>query len=73
MTLLIRCNFCTVDEHGRLTDRRAGRIPISRIRASWWSNSARSPSMALRFEVEPVQDYRFVVVFSGDRPGSERE
>ena len=59
-----RGNFCTVDEDGRITDRRAGRI----------STEASRPLVeklrTIRLEgveafVEPVQDYRFVLVLRG--------
>jgi len=58
----IRGNFCTVDQDGVITDRRAGRIPtetcvelVEKLRG-------------IRIDgvetfVEPVRDYRFVVVF----------
>ena len=59
-----RGNFCTVDEDRRITDRRAGRI----------STEASRPLVeklrTIRLEgvetfVEPVQDYRFVLVLRG--------
>jgi len=60
-----RGNFCTVDEHGLLPDRRAGRIP-----------SAESmPLCQLLDSIEvdtaetivlPVQDYRFVLLLRGE-------
>jgi len=66
----IRGNFCTVDQDGVITDRRAGRIPtetcvelVEKLRG-------------IRIDgvetfVEPVRDYRFVVVFRS--PGLEGE
>ncbi len=60
-----RGNFCTVDSRGRLTDRRAGRIPTEES----------APLVALLDQVEvpgvdisvyPVRDYRFVLVLRGD-------
>jgi 2,3-bisphosphoglycerate-independent phosphoglycerate mutase len=65
-----RGNFCTVDENGRITDRRAGRI----------STEASRPLVeklrTIRLDgvetfVEPVQDYRFVLVLRGRDLGDE--
>ncbi|MBM3999512.1 MAG: 2,3-bisphosphoglycerate-independent phosphoglycerate mutase [Planctomycetes bacterium] len=60
----IRCNFCTLDEAGRIVDRRAGRItteesgPLAaRLR------DVRIPGIEIF--VEPVKEHRFVVVFRG--------
>ena len=60
----IRCNFCTIDSAGNITDRRAGRIP-----------SEESAPLAIKLRevsipgvevfVEPVKEHRFVVVFRG--------
>ena len=61
----IRCNFCTVDERGRLTDRRAGRIPSSES-APLVEQLAAITIPGVEVIVRPVQDYRFVVVFRGD-------
>jgi 2,3-bisphosphoglycerate-independent phosphoglycerate mutase len=58
----IRCNFCTIDSSGKITDRRAGRI-----------SSEESAPLAISLRqikipgvdifVEPVKEHRFVVVF----------
>jgi 2,3-bisphosphoglycerate-independent phosphoglycerate mutase len=60
----IRANFCTLDEKGNISDRRAGRI-----------SSEESAPLAIRLRqvkipgvevfVEPVKEHRFVVVFRG--------
>ena len=60
----IRCNFCTLDSVGNISDRRAGRIP-----------SEESAPLAIKLRevaipnieifVEPVKEHRFVVVFQG--------
>lgn len=60
----IRCNFCTLDAQGNISDRRAGRIP-----------SEESAPLAIKLRavqvpgiqvfVEPVKEHRFVVVFRG--------
>ncbi|MDR1478157.1 MAG: 2,3-bisphosphoglycerate-independent phosphoglycerate mutase [Planctomycetaceae bacterium] len=60
----IRGNFCTVDQNGNITDRRAGRIP---------SDESAKVVVKLRavkidgveIFVEPVKEHRFVVVFRG--------
>ena len=64
----IRCNFCTLDANGNITDRRAGRIPTEE-----------SAPLAVRLRditipgievfVEPVKEHRFVVVFRGEGLG----
>ena len=64
----IRCNFCTLDEAGRITDRRAGRIPteqstvlVERLR------QVQVPGVEIF--VEPVKEHRFVVVLRGEGLG----
>ena len=59
-----RGNLCTVDEEGRVVDRRAGRIPTE--------ESAPLVKLLDRIEVDgvdlsvyPVRDYRFVLVMRG--------
>jgi 2,3-bisphosphoglycerate-independent phosphoglycerate mutase len=64
----VRCNFCTLDAAGNITDRRAGRIA-----------SEESGPLAVRLRqvsipgvkvfVEPVKEHRFCVVFRGDELG----
>ncbi len=64
----IRCNFCTLDASGKITDRRAGRIPTEQ-----------SAPLAMRLRditlpgaevfVEPVKEHRFVVVLRGNDLG----
>ncbi len=64
----VRCNFCTLDSDGNITDRRAGRIP-----------SEESTPLAIKLRkvkipnveviVEPVKEHRFVVLFCGDELG----
>ena len=66
----VRCNFCTVDDHGLLTDRRAGRIPSSESEPLVEQLAGITVEGA-NVHVEPVQDYRFVVVFSGDAMGAD--
>jgi 2,3-bisphosphoglycerate-independent phosphoglycerate mutase len=64
----IRCNFCTLDAAGNISDRRAGRIP-----------SEESGPLAIKLRqvkipgieifVEPVKEHRFCVVFRGEGLG----
>jgi 2,3-bisphosphoglycerate-independent phosphoglycerate mutase len=68
----IRCNFCTLDADGKITDRRAGRIPTEQsgplaIRL----REIRIPGVEIF--VEPVKEHRFVVVFRGDDLGDDVE
>lgn len=61
----VRGNFCTVDDNGHITDRRAGRIPTE--------EGAKRVDLLRTIElpgvqtfVEPVKEYRFVLVLRGD-------
>ncbi len=70
----IRCNFCTLDADGNISDRRAGRIPTEE-----------SAPLAVRLRevkvpgveifVEPVREHRFVVVLraAGGLAGQVRD
>lgn len=69
-----RGNFCTLDANGNITDRRAGRIPtevcarlVERI------NQANIQLDGVEVFVQPVQDYRFVVVMRGEGLSGEIE
>lgn len=60
-----RGNFCTVDQSGKITDRRAGRIGTEA------STKLVEKMRAIRVEgaklfVEPVREHRFVVVFRAE-------
>jgi 2,3-bisphosphoglycerate-independent phosphoglycerate mutase len=62
--LAARGNFCSVDAAGKLTDRRAGRIPTSEcVRLCDMLRQIVLPG--IQVFVEPVQDYRFVLVLRG--------
>lgn len=62
--LAARGNFCTVDDRFLIVDRRAGRIPTKTCtQLAAKLRTIRIPEVELF--VEPVQDYRFVVVFRG--------
>jgi 2,3-bisphosphoglycerate-independent phosphoglycerate mutase len=61
----IRCNFCTIDKAGNITDRRAGRI--SSDASAPLAISLRKISIpGVELFVEPVKEHRFVVVFRGE-------
>ena len=68
--IAVRCNFCTLDADGILTDRRAGRIPSSQS-APLVERLARISIPGVEIMVRPVQDYRFVVVFRGEGLGGD--
>ena len=59
-----RGNFCTVDEAGRITDRRAGRISTDLCRElTTRLQGIRLPGVELF--VEPVKEHRFALVLRG--------
>ncbi|MGB5932074.1 MAG: phosphoglycerate mutase, partial [Anaerolineae bacterium] len=63
--LAARGNFCTVDEKGLITDRRAGRIPTEKcIELCELLRTITLPNVEIL--VEPVKEHRFVLVFRGE-------
>ena len=61
----VRCNFCTVNEEGVITDRRAGRIPTEEgEKRVELLRQIQLPGV--KVFVEPVKEYRFVVVLRGE-------
>lgn len=66
----IRGNFCTVDGNGLITDRRAGRIPTETC-VKLVEKLRQIRINTVEVFVEPVRDYRFVVVFRGERLGGD--
>ena len=60
-----RGNFCTVDDDGLLTDRRAGRIATS-LSAPLCERLDRIEIPGVQVDVFPVQDYRFVLRLRGE-------
>ena len=65
-----RCNFCTLDSGGVLTDRRAGRIPTAES-APLVEQLSNIAIPGVEVMVRPVQDYRFVVVIRGEGLGGD--
>ncbi len=60
----VRCNFCTLDDAGQITDRRAGRIATEESTRLVERLKGITVADAQVF-VEPVREHRFVVVFRG--------
>jgi 2,3-bisphosphoglycerate-independent phosphoglycerate mutase len=63
-----RGNFCTVDGEGRITDRRAGRVPTEESAAIVERLGELSVDGA-EVIVRPVKDHRFVLVLRGEGLG----
>ena len=63
--LAARGNFCTVDDDGLLTDRRAGRIRTE-LSAPLCQRLDSIEIPGVQVDVMPVQDYRFVLRLRGD-------
>lgn len=64
----VRCNFCTLDAAGNITDRRAGRIPTEQSAPlAIKLRQVRIPGVEVF--VEPVKEHRFCVIFRGERLG----
>jgi 2,3-bisphosphoglycerate-independent phosphoglycerate mutase len=60
-----RGNFCTLDDQGRVSDRRAGRIATELCRDL--CGKLRDISLeGVRIFVEPVKEYRFLLVLRGE-------
>ena len=66
----IRCNFCSLDADGNITDRRAGRIPTEQ--SGPLAVKLRQVSIpGVEVFVDPVREHRFVVVFRGEGLGGD--
>ena len=68
----VRGNFCTLDAAGKITDRRAGRIPTEES-APLAIKLREVKIPGVEIFVEPVKEHRFVVVFRGDGTGRQRQ
>src|SRR5205807_6238226 len=64
----IRGNFCTVDDAGLISDRRAGRPTTERC-VAMCQKLQQVKVAGVEVFVEPVREHRFVVVFRGDGLG----
>ncbi len=60
-----RGNFCSLDGQGLITDRRAGRIPTE-VGARLCEKLRKIELPGVETFVEPVKEYRFVLVLRGD-------
>src|SRR5436305_2114305 len=65
----IRGNFCTIDDAGRVTDRRAGRIPTETCERLLVKLRQGVKIEGVETLIEPVREYRLVVRFRGDGLG----
>ena len=69
----IRCNFCTLDTGGNITNRRGGSGPTDRLSTEQMAarvQKLRQVSLpGVEIFVEPVREHRFVVVFRGEGLG----
>jgi 2,3-bisphosphoglycerate-independent phosphoglycerate mutase len=64
----VRCNFCTLDEAGNISDRRAGRIATEES-APLAVKLRQAKVPGIQVFVEPVKEHRFVVIFRGEELG----
>lgn len=60
--LAIRGNFCTIDKAGKITDRRAGRIPTEKCE-ELCAKLSKIKVKGVDIFVRPVKEHRFVLVF----------
>jgi 2,3-bisphosphoglycerate-independent phosphoglycerate mutase len=67
----IRGNFCTIDAEGRVTDRRAGRIPTEVCEKLVAKLRAGVKIEGVETLIEPVREYRLVVRFRGNDLGDD--
>ena len=69
----VRGNFCTVDDAGKITDRRAGRPTTETLRGDVSRSCTQIKIPGVEMFVEPVREHRFVVVVRGDGLGDARQ
>ena len=67
----IRGNFCTIDDAGIVTDRRAGRIPTETCEALVAKLRGAIKIEGVETLIEAVREYRLVVRFRGDDLGDD--
>ncbi|MDP8942765.1 MAG: 2,3-bisphosphoglycerate-independent phosphoglycerate mutase [Actinomycetota bacterium] len=65
-----RCNFCTVDGEGRITDRRAGRLP-SEEAAELVQKLEDVTVEGVEVFVDHIREHRFLLVLRGEGLGAE--
>lgn len=66
----IRGNYCSLDEDGNISDRRAGRI-ASDIGAALCEKLDKIEIPGVEVFVKPVKEYRLVIVFRGEGLGGD--
>ncbi len=71
LDVAIRGNFCTIDAEGRVTDRRAGRIPTEVCEKLVEKLRAGVNVPGVETLIEPVREYRLVVRFRGEGLGDD--
>lgn len=67
----IRGNFCTIDAHGIVTDRRAGRIPTETCVTLVEKLREGVSIPGVETLIEPVREYRLVIRFRGEGLGDD--
>src|SRR5262245_7761124 len=67
----IRGNFCTVDGAGNVTDRRAGRIATEKCVELCSKLRDQVKISGVQVFIEPVREYRLVIVFRGEGLGDQ--
>lgn len=67
----IRGNFCTIDAEGKVSDRRAGRIPTETCVKLVEKLRAGIKIEGVETLIEPVREYRLVVRFRGEHLGED--
>jgi len=65
-----RINFCTLDQEGKVADRRAGRIPTEENRRLC-AKLRESLNLGTEFFIEPVKEHRAVLVLRGEGLGGD--
>ena len=60
----IRGNFCSIDESGNITDRRAGRIPTETC-VKLVEKLRQIRIAGVELIIDPVREYRFAMIFRG--------
>ena len=71
LDVAIRGNFCTIDADGRVTDRRAGRIPTATCERLVAKLRERVRIEEVETLIEPVREYRLVIRFRGEGLGDD--
>jgi 2,3-bisphosphoglycerate-independent phosphoglycerate mutase len=71
LDVAIRGNFCTIDAEGRVTDRRAGRIPTATCERLVAKLRDRVRIEEVETLIEPVREYRLVIRFRGEGLGDD--